>query len=354
MITYKFVPEHNGIELYFDDKPSICLCEELKDNGWRWHRTKKCWYTKRNPASEAFAKKQCGENPSQKHSVPPIVSPPPKLSGPAKEVSFRQLSDSVYVSTATITRNNQGYVIASTNNQIICCDCGKFFSVHANACPFCGCPMGHIAQHYLAKFDPEVLKEQERQRQMQLRQQRIAEQERKERIIKKLERKCKRWRPFYKLKSLDIEKFDTAVARIEFIEENENVLPDLSFDEWEEIITLSDEAYVRKIDELKVIKRDELDRAAVIQKADDVLRKINKIRVEALCKKHNISSETTAELIRWNVPYEEVQHRIDRIMYYIETYPALHFSLDEHVTLSEESMKEEVSFYIANGGSSAL
>lgn len=38
--------EKKGEELYFDSKPAYDLIKELKNNGYRWHNVKKCWYRK--------------------------------------------------------------------------------------------------------------------------------------------------------------------------------------------------------------------------------------------------------------------------------------------------------------------
>lgn len=38
--------EFSGVELYFDNKPESDVIECLKGNGYRWHRSKKCWYIK--------------------------------------------------------------------------------------------------------------------------------------------------------------------------------------------------------------------------------------------------------------------------------------------------------------------
>lgn len=35
-----------GIELYFDSKPDQTVINNLKENGFRWHHVKKCWYNK--------------------------------------------------------------------------------------------------------------------------------------------------------------------------------------------------------------------------------------------------------------------------------------------------------------------
>ena len=169
MATYQFVPEHNGIEIYFDVKPSDEVLEELRGNGWRWHRVKECWFTKKSAEAEALAQKLCKQN-----KVPVTASE-------AGQVNIQQSSGSVFVSTLTIYKNSQGYSWSSTNNQVICCDCNRFFSIHANACPFCGCPTGYIAEHYYSKFDPEVIRQQqieeERRKQAELR--RIKQEEEK-------------------------------------------------------------------------------------------------------------------------------------------------------------------------------
>ena len=40
--------EHQGEELYFDEKPTHEVITILKENCYRWHRTKHCWYRKLN------------------------------------------------------------------------------------------------------------------------------------------------------------------------------------------------------------------------------------------------------------------------------------------------------------------
>lgn len=38
--------ELNGLELYFNEKPESQIITALKQNGFRWHNVKKCWYNK--------------------------------------------------------------------------------------------------------------------------------------------------------------------------------------------------------------------------------------------------------------------------------------------------------------------
>ena len=58
--TCKFVPEHSGIEIYFEKRPPYAVLESMKVKGWRWHTVKKCWFAKKSPSAEAMAKKLCG------------------------------------------------------------------------------------------------------------------------------------------------------------------------------------------------------------------------------------------------------------------------------------------------------
>lgn len=57
--TYRFVPEHNGIELYFAQKPQDELRTQLVQSGWAWSKNKKCWYAMKSVHSLAFVRKLC-------------------------------------------------------------------------------------------------------------------------------------------------------------------------------------------------------------------------------------------------------------------------------------------------------
>ena len=49
--------EHYGIEIYFYHRPEEYVLDELKDNGWHWHRQKKCWFRKYSTSNQRFAEK---------------------------------------------------------------------------------------------------------------------------------------------------------------------------------------------------------------------------------------------------------------------------------------------------------
>ena len=54
-IYFEFNEENNGIELYFDKKPSQTVLDALKANRWKWHFKKKCWYNILTDSSLAIA-----------------------------------------------------------------------------------------------------------------------------------------------------------------------------------------------------------------------------------------------------------------------------------------------------------
>lgn len=175
MATYQFAPEHNGIEIYFDEKPSESIRRELKINGWRWHTGKGCWFTKNSSSAESLAKKLC--------SQPTPILPPQDCS-----VTIYQNFGSTPVGTLTISKSEQGYSLSSTNNQVVCCDCNRFFSIHAQACPFCGCPINYVAEYYYKTYNPELIRQQQlQQAKKQQEEQRRIQKEKEETEKKKRE-----------------------------------------------------------------------------------------------------------------------------------------------------------------------
>ena len=53
-------PEHNGLEIYFPSIPNEYIRSKMKEQGWRWHRQKGCWYNRENFDSRALAKRITG------------------------------------------------------------------------------------------------------------------------------------------------------------------------------------------------------------------------------------------------------------------------------------------------------
>lgn len=51
MNKYLINKEHNGIEIYFDSFPSEDTRKELKENGWRWSPSKRCWYAHKSDSA---------------------------------------------------------------------------------------------------------------------------------------------------------------------------------------------------------------------------------------------------------------------------------------------------------------
>ena len=49
--------EHNGLELYFSEKPEDAVLNALREAKWRYHRAKGCWYARQTPANLEIAKR---------------------------------------------------------------------------------------------------------------------------------------------------------------------------------------------------------------------------------------------------------------------------------------------------------
>lgn len=62
-------PDHNGIELTFDEKPSATVRTQMKSLGFRWHGVKKFWYAKQTKERLALAKKLSGSTATKSETT---------------------------------------------------------------------------------------------------------------------------------------------------------------------------------------------------------------------------------------------------------------------------------------------
>ncbi len=62
--------EHNGLELYFPEKPAQTVLDTLSAAKWRYHRVKKCWYARNNAVNQAIAAKFTGMNAPEEDITP--------------------------------------------------------------------------------------------------------------------------------------------------------------------------------------------------------------------------------------------------------------------------------------------
>lgn len=341
--TYKFIPEHNGIELYFDIKPSNEIREELKRNGWKWHVTKECWFVKKSPAAEALAKKLCTSPPlAPQQSAPP--QPQNSLPTSSNCVSVTQHVGTENISTLTITPINQGYQINSTNNQIICCDCNRFFSVHTQACPFCGCPTHFVADTYYKRYNADAVKEQQRKQQEEAERQK-KNQEYKHDMVWDCYYKSKPRRNlnyFLQLECLDIATFNRVIERVRYTQNNHIAFQSLSDEEWYSLITSSDMVYTNKTAKLIKDHADETDRQEILKKAKDAQEKIRQLKINALCKKHCVSESTRMFFVTQYNSATDVQAQLETADYYCEKYPHIFPNREDLTDRSVESMKRKI------------
>lgn len=59
MPRYVINDELHGVELYFESVPTETTRDLLKNNRWRWNRSKKCWYNKKTDTTIKFAQEIC-------------------------------------------------------------------------------------------------------------------------------------------------------------------------------------------------------------------------------------------------------------------------------------------------------
>ena len=361
MPTYKLNTEHNGIEIYFESKPPESMLQELRDNGWRWHSVKRCWFTKKSDKSLALAKKLSADSEEQKHA--PSFN---AQSAQTAEVRFEQNTGATYISTVTITKTRNEYHISSTNNQIICCDCGKFFSIHAINCPFCGCPMSYIVEHYFKKFDSNVLAEQKRKRESEIQRQQQADAQRKDSLIRKLKTECKCYRSaFDELKKLDMETFNKVIDRAFRVESTVGNTRFISSEDWFEMLLSSETIFQKCIKRAVEINKhiNELDYNIVnnwdylislsdwefekyIREGIEKYRAKERKHIEDMCRWRGISPEKTAWLIDNGITVKELHSRFSYIDYASKEYRRYKFNLKDYIHLSAAEMQKLVASWV--------
>lgn len=285
---FKLVPELNGIEVYFKDKPDAATIEKLKNNHWRWHSTKKCWFTSKSAEALLFAAELCTDHAntgtsSSKKTASKLPAPPRSDSLVSQTISFNMLNGNQVIGSFSITKVNQRYTVNSTNNLIPCCDCYRYFSIHATACPNCGCPTSYAVEFYFRKgiADEQMQRqkeEYERQKQEEARLQRTRELEAEKRIA---ELHCR---------------------RDELLREREEL--------------------VRKQKEAEKINA----RASEIQE---------------ICQALSLSDDVIDKLAKSSVDDRTLRVRVDRIKYYQTNYPELRIQASQFI------MNDDIGQYVS-------
>ena len=233
MAKYKLVPELDGIEIYFDEKPSADIRSKLVANRWRWNGAKGCWYTKQSQQAEKLAKELCGKVSSEF-----ISKPTPPIKSVGNSVSFEQKSNT-FTTNISIKKEGNTYTWSSTNNQIACADCNRFFSIHAPACIFCGCPIIHtITTLYNREYS-----HQEETKILNYKNQVFD-------IIKKENRVTIEGHIKRKLLQMNLSSFEKIVVRSHTLYNYEEVIDVLEFDWWD-TVSLSDEQFQKLICKLE-------------------------------------------------------------------------------------------------------
>lgn len=288
---------------------------------------------------------------SAKRKAPPSSRTEQTVSHVSYSVNVQQSVGNAVASTLTIIPNGTGYRINSTNNQIICCDCNKFFSIHASACPFCGCPLHYIADIYYKRYGAEVIRNAQRQREEQqkaeeLKRQQV-EQKRKHDVAWECylnnNNKYRSWKLFEKLCTLKTEMFDRAIERAKFLNKNHSTYPHMTDEQWYQLIISDDLLYKSRLQELAQEKKEELKQRRTKEKAEEAARKKNALEAADVCKKNHVSEHITVFLSGGQYTANEVQARIDAARYFARTYPHLNLDEEQFMLLSVEEIKKRVN-----------
>ena len=320
LARYIKVPELNGIEIYFDRKPDESVLEKLREGGWRWHFGKKCWYAKNSVSAECLAKELCCVQDRKEKSGRSAIS-----------VVVHQYLQQKYVSTLTITPSRDGYKAISTNNLIICSDCRLFFSVHAIACPHCGCPLSHTLEHTYNYFHPDAEKKRADEHKREA-------EKYKNKQLQELKDYCDCNRDFNKLLTLEREAFDTAIERAMYLDDIADEIPYLSELVWWDLLTTDEDEYWYRIDELK----EENDRKKIMETAKSAELKLYALKVRSLCKRHGFADGVINRVISTHVSYDELEKRIDAIEYYMRTYPNMGIEIENDIFIPTEILKKRI------------
>lgn len=143
--------ELDGVEVYFDDVPGLDIREQLKAEGWRWHRSKGCWYTYDSDDNEEFADYICNRYDDECDEDVDCNDEDEELEGVSYKVS----------------------------NLIRCVDCGKMISPRASICIGCGAPMDYIKKEH-EKLFKELIHKLEQQRAANEKRRQVEERKRQE------------------------------------------------------------------------------------------------------------------------------------------------------------------------------
>lgn len=291
---------------------------------------------------------------SAKRNAPPSTRTNQSVSHNSYSVSIQKSVGSAVVSTLTIMPNGTGYQINSTNKQIICCDCNKFISIHAPACPFCGCPLHYIADTYYKRYGAEVIRnahrQQEEQQKAEEKKRQQAEQKRKHDVAWECylndNNKYRSWKLFEKLCTLETEVFESAIDRARFLNKNHNTYPRMTDGQWYQLIVSDDLLYKSSLQKLAQDKQEEQKQQRIKEKAEEAVRKKNALEAMDACKKNHVSEHITVSLSGGQYTADEVQARIDAARYFARTYPHLNLNEEQFMLLPVEEIKKRVNVMI--------
>jgi len=108
--------ELNGVELYFDNKPSQEILNNLKGNSFRWSGKKLCWYAKQSPNTLTIAQELSGEtNQEQQTIITDNTNQTPTNKTTKEKNKLLPLYDRIQFTEGTTTKEQYRYKFVGSN-----------------------------------------------------------------------------------------------------------------------------------------------------------------------------------------------------------------------------------------------
>ena len=108
--------ELNGVELYFDNKPSQEILNNLKGNSFRWSGKKLCWYAKQSPNTLTIAQELSGEaNQEQQTVITDSINQTPITRTTKEKNKLLPLYNRIQFTPGTTTKDQYKYKFVGSN-----------------------------------------------------------------------------------------------------------------------------------------------------------------------------------------------------------------------------------------------
>ncbi len=344
MATYKLVPELNGIEIYFEQKPDDTILHRLRNDGWKWNKGKRCWYTQMNQIALAYAQGLCA---NRETSAPTVSGADIPFAKRLEIVLEQTMQEMMYKWLAIMQLRLVCKRSASCIEQLrrIHIDMFDVAVERAKQIEELSSQLPSLNDEewfaLIAWGDDDVFNSKIQS--LKHDRNRTDESWHKYFALSRLATECERPQACLSLLwDLDIPSFDIAVKQAKAIQEISEEIPTLTDTEWFSLVTLDETAFLFRVERLKSDYREEYDRKVILQKVENAERMIYRLKLAPLCRRFNIPEEQLNLLCSWKIPVEEVRMRIDTILFYSKRYPHLRLSIENDILIPTDELKQYI------------